>query len=301
MPGLEVLREYDGALQVTYSNHRRGGRIRFRTTSFRILTPCTSGSARRSATTARTPRPARGTTTATDRLPIATARRGYEPPRLRSCSAAIVDAVSSSRATTTLPALAAQAGALARRLPDVAAVWGAGRLDPKLREEVMLAVARANACRWCTLAHRQWALAEGVTDAELAALEDQRPEAFDRPTWAAIAWAQARAHADLGPVDVELERELARHYDAAQRADLDLVVRGMTLANVSANTFDALLARLRGRPVRGSRLLDEVVIGTGVALSIPPVAGYLALVQRRPPRRLLRDLRMLRGGHGSAA
>jgi AhpD family alkylhydroperoxidase len=207
----------------------------------------------------------------------------------------------SPAATTTLPALAAQASALAQRLPDVAAVWGAGRLDPKLREEVMLAVAQANACRWCTLAHRQWALAEGVTNAELAALEDERPEAFDRAGWAAIAWAQARAHADLGPVALELERELARHYDAAQRADLDLVVRGMTLANLSANTFDALLARLRGRPVPGSRLVDEVVIGTGVALSIPPVAGYLALVRRRPPRRLLAELRALRAGDGAAA
>ena len=95
-------------------------------------------------------------------------------------------------ATSTLPALAAQAAALARRLPDVAAVWGRGRLDPKLREEVMLAVAHANACRWCTLAHREWALAEGMTDAELAALENLRPETFDRRTWAAIAWSQAR-------------------------------------------------------------------------------------------------------------
>lgn len=205
----------------------------------------------------------------------------------------------SRAATTTLPALASQAAGLGRRLPDVAAVWGAGRLDPKLREEVMLAVARANGCRWCTMAHRQWALAEGVTDAELAALEDQRPEAFDRATWAAIAWAQARAHADLGRVDAEFERELARHYDAEQRGDLDLLVRGMTLANLSANTFDALLARLRGRPVPGSRLFDEVVIGTGVALSVPPVAAYLALVRRRPPRRLLAEARALRAIRGA--
>ena len=34
----------------------------------------------------------------------------------------------------------------------------------------------------------------------------------------------------------------------------------MTVANRSANTVDALLARLRGRPVPGSRLLDELLI-----------------------------------------
>ncbi len=143
----------------------------------------------------------------------------------------------------------------------------------------MLAVAQANACRLCTLAHRRWALAEGVTDAELAALENQDPERFDRRTWAAIAWADARARASLGPVPAEFEDELARYYSAAERDDLDLVTTVMAVANRSANTFDALLARLRGHPVAGSRLLDELLIATGVAVSIPPVAGYLALTR----------------------
>ena len=142
------------------------------------------------------------------------------------------------------------------------------------------------------MAHRQWALAEGVTDAEIAALEDQRPEQFDRRTWAAIAWAQARARADLGPVSVEFEDELARRYSAGEREDLDLATRVMTMANRSANTFEALLGRLPGQPVPGSRLLDEVLVGAGVAVSIPPVAGYLALA--RNPRRLMRGLRSSR-------
>ena len=190
-------------------------------------------------------------------------------------------AVSAAPAPTSTAALLVQAARIVRRLPDVAAIWGMRRLYPKLREEVMLAVAQANACRLCTLAHRRWALAEGVTDAELAALENQDPERFDRRTWAAIAWADARARASLGPLPAEFEDELERYYDAAERDDLDLVTTVMTVANRSANTFDALLARLRGRPVPGSRLLDELLIATGVAVSIPPVAGYLALTRHR--------------------
>ena len=150
----------------------------------------------------------------------------------------------------------------------------------------MVAVAQANACRWCSLAHRQWALAEGVSDAELAALEDRDAEKFDRRTWAALAWADARTRADLGPVPVEFEDELARHYNSAERDDLDLVTTVMTIANRSANTFNALLARLRGRPVPESRLLDELLVGTGVALSIPLVAGYLARARRQHQRGL---------------
>ncbi|HET8977782.1 MAG TPA: carboxymuconolactone decarboxylase family protein [Solirubrobacteraceae bacterium] len=189
--------------------------------------------------------------------------------------------LSAAPATTDACTLLGHGGRIARRLPDVFAIWGRRRVDPRLREEVMLAVAQANACRWCTLAHRQWALAEGVTDAQLAALENQDPGQFDRRTWAAVAWADARARADLGPVPAEFEEELARHYSPAERDDLDLVAAMMTIANRSANTFDALLARLRGRPVPGSRLLDELLIGSGVALSIPPVAAYLALTRHR--------------------
>lgn len=37
MPGLNVLREHDGALEVRYRDLRRGGRIRFRTRSFKLL------------------------------------------------------------------------------------------------------------------------------------------------------------------------------------------------------------------------------------------------------------------------
>ncbi|MHB1569183.1 MAG: carboxymuconolactone decarboxylase family protein [Solirubrobacteraceae bacterium] len=185
--------------------------------------------------------------------------------------------------------LLVEAGRLVRRVPDVAAIWGARRLDPKLREEVMVAVAQANMCRWCSLAHRQWALAEGVSDSELAGLEELDAEKFDRRTWAAIAWADARTRADLGPVPVEFEDELARHYSPAERDDLDLVTTVMTIANRSANTFDALLARLRGRPIPESGLLGELLVGTGVALSIPLVAGYLALGRGRRRRGLTHE------------
>jgi hypothetical protein len=148
---------------------------------------------------------------------------------------------------------------------------------------------RVVGARWRTVSG---ARADGVTDTELAALEDDDAEQFDRRTWAALAWVDARTRADLGPVPVEFEDELARHYSPAEREDLDLVTTVMTIANRSANTFDALIARLRGQPVPGSRLLDDLLVGTGVAVSIPPIAGYLALA--RSPRRLMRGLRSSR-------
>jgi AhpD family alkylhydroperoxidase len=133
---------------------------------------------------------------------------------------------------SSAPTLLAQLWRAARRLPEAGAIWGARRLDPKLREEVMLAVARANACRLCTTAHRRWAVAEGVSDAEIAALEIQNAAQFDRRTWAAIAWADARARADLGPAPTEFEEELARYYTPAERDDLELVTIVMTFGQL---------------------------------------------------------------------
>ena len=83
---------------------------------------------------------------------------------------------------------------------------------------------RVVGARWRTVSG---ALAEGVTDTALAAVEDQDAEQFDRRTWAALAWADARTRADLGPVPVEFEDELARHYSPADREDLDLVTTVM--------------------------------------------------------------------------
>ena len=53
--------------------------------------------------------------------------------------------------------------ALLRRAKDLRAIYLGRRLDPGFREEIMLSVAGANSCRQCSFAHRQWALAEGVS------------------------------------------------------------------------------------------------------------------------------------------
>jgi hypothetical protein len=64
----------------------------------------------------------------------------------------------------------------------------------------MLAVAGANSSRQCSFAHREWALAEGLPEAEPAALEGLQAETFDARTWAAIARAQAATRSDFTAV-----------------------------------------------------------------------------------------------------
>ncbi len=178
---------------------------------------------------------------------------------------------------------------LGQRLPSIWRVWVRGEIDPTLREEVMLAVARTNSCRYCAFVHHQWALTVGVDERELTLLTGMDPADFDRDRWVALAWSQAQVEAGFGPVGEELERELAAYYSSRQREDLDTVVRTMTLANLTGNTFDAFLSRLLGAPVPGSRLPHELVLASSYVLGMVPVALMLSVRRRTAPHRLVRE------------
>jgi AhpD family alkylhydroperoxidase len=178
---------------------------------------------------------------------------------------------------------------LGLRLPSIWRVWAGGEIDPTLREEIMLAVAQTNSCRYCAFVHHQWALTVGVDEPELALLTGMDPADFERDRWVALAWSRARAKSGFGPVAEELERDLTASYSSREREDLDTVVRVMTLANLTGNTFEAFLSRLRGAPVPGSRLPNEFVLASSYVLGMVPVALMLSVRRRAAPHQLMRE------------
>ncbi len=84
------------------------------------------------------------------------------------------------------------AGVLTRTGP-LAAVYMRGRLEPALRERVMVAVSRVNACEGCTFVHERWAGHSGVGADELAAIGLGDLAALDRRSRAAVVYATALA------------------------------------------------------------------------------------------------------------
>ena len=125
--------------------------------------------------------------------------------------------------------------ALLKRARDLRAIYLGRRLDPAFREEIMLAVAGANSCRQCSFAHREWALAEGLPEAELAALEGLDAESFDARTWAAIAWAQAYARSDLAEVPDAVDANFRSTSALRSRRTSQLVARTMYWMNEASN------------------------------------------------------------------
>lgn len=180
---------------------------------------------------------------------------------------------------------------LLRRARDLRAIYIDRRLDPAFREEVMLAVAGANSCRQCSFAHRQWALAEGVSEAELAALEALNPDAFDARTWAAIAWVQAYARSDFDEVPDAIDADFRRQFTAQEQADIQLMARTMYWMNEISNGVRAGIKRARRTPVAGSKVPRELEALLLYLVGAPVVVGALCVMRRRNPVSMMREIR----------
>lgn len=201
----------------------------------------------------------------------------------------------------TVPELLQDLKWVMTHLRELWSIWVGRRLSPALREQIIVAVAQTNACSMCEHAHTRHALAEGVSDAELAALEDMDEEAFDRSTWLALAHARSRTKTDFAPGEGnELETAVVEALGPQSCSDVEDVARVMTVANRIANTLNALPARRRGDPVPGSRLADELVIN----LLFLPGAWLGTLIaaarQRKSPLAVWRQARSEATGHESA-
>lgn len=193
----------------------------------------------------------------------------------------------------TLPKLVEQARPLVSRRRDVAAIWR-GRVDPGLREQIMVAVAQVNGCRYCCYVHTQWAQLEGTTDEDLARLEGLDPETFDRDEWLAISYATALAEGDFADSKSEVAAEIERRSGPQRREDIETIARAMTLANRMANTLDAFLSRLKGRPDAEGRAFDEALIASVLLVTGPFTVVVLAARLRMSPIRFTREILRLR-------
>ena len=133
---------------------------------------------------------------------------------------------------------AADIAALWMRAPVLAGVYLGRMLDPGLRERIMVAVSRVNACAGCTRVHERWALHAGVSTAELEAIGLSDLARLDDRSRAAIVYATALAENRFrGTADRELIALARRHLTATELRAVEAVARMMTLANLSANTL----------------------------------------------------------------
>jgi AhpD family alkylhydroperoxidase len=177
------------------------------------------------------------------------------------------------------------------RRSDAWAIAAKHRMDPALREAVMVAVADVNACRFCSYAHQTHALHVGLSEEDVARIAAGSPGLGDARLVAATTYARGRAEVAFGPVAVEQREALVAVFGERGADDVELVARSMHAANMAANAMDALPARLRGQVPAGSRLGDDLVLGAFAMVAIVVATPAFAFVWRRSPVAVLRNLR----------
>jgi AhpD family alkylhydroperoxidase len=142
---------------------------------------------------------------------------------------------------------------VAERSGPLAAVYLRGRLDATLRERVMVAVSRVNACSGCTSVHQRWALRAGVSGEELEAIGLGDLAALDERSRAAVAYASALAEGRFRrPVAPEIAAAATERLSVDEMSAVEAVARLMALANLSVSTGEAIAARARQRTLIGS-------------------------------------------------
>ncbi len=185
------------------------------------------------------------------------------------------------------------AGRLASLLPELGAmyrVWLKGEVDAGFREELMLAVSQLNGCIYCSWGHYEWAQISGVSNEELARLEQLDPTGFDRRKWVAISYVRALVKENFVRVQPQLRRAMQHKYSAREIRNIELIANVMDVGNRGSNTFDAMRSRLKGVPADGSRVVDELIL-SGVFLTIAPIVlVYVARASKRPILEVARSL-----------
>jgi AhpD family alkylhydroperoxidase len=156
---------------------------------------------------------------------------------------------------------------LARNAPGLLRSYlPGGPLDPRTREQVILAVTEVNGCRYCAWIHGSWA-------DYLGELDDPR-DAQEALLTYARACAEAARPLDPSALGGALPPEVL--------GTLRATVAQIEVANLVGNTVDGLLARAtRRRPLDPARALGElatVAIALPIAVPMLAVGGALRLV-----------------------
>jgi AhpD family alkylhydroperoxidase len=161
--------------------------------------------------------------------------------------------ISSPRTFASAAEWACDVVGLAKRGRPLAAVYLRGRLDARLRERVMVAVSRVNACGGCTSVHQRWALRAGVSGEELEAIGLGDLAALDERSRAAVVYASALAEGRFRrPIAPEIVAFAAERLSVDELSAIDAVARLMALANLSVSTAEAVAAQARRATMTGS-------------------------------------------------
>ena len=153
-------------------------------------------------------------------------------------------------------------------LDDMRAAHRSDRVDKAFEKRIMLAVTNVNGCRYCNYFHTRQALTIGIDESELQQMYAGEFGHLPEGQAVAIAFAQHFAE-QQGKADPIAWQRLQTFYGPDTARDILAYIHMITMGNLLGNGADALLFRLRGKPMPGSRFRDELAVALLTVTVLP--------------------------------
>jgi AhpD family alkylhydroperoxidase len=112
------------------------------------------------------------------------------------------------------------------------------KMEPDLREKVMLAVSGVTNCLYCSYLHAKNALQKGVRDDEIIRLLNCDFGDFPEHEATAILYGQHWAETGGRP-EAEVRARVANYYGKEKLNHLETVIRALYMGNMVSNTVEA--------------------------------------------------------------
>ncbi|MGQ9844218.1 MAG: carboxymuconolactone decarboxylase family protein [Spirochaetota bacterium] len=142
-------------------------------------------------------------------------------------------------------------------------------------EKIMLVVTAINGCPYCAWFHAKKALEAGLSKEDiktmLALQFDARATDFET---IALLYAQNYTETNRNP-DQAITKKLYEFYGKKTARHIITIVRMIYFGNLSGNTFDAFLSRLKGKPALNSTTLFELLFFIISAPIFLPILPYV--------------------------
>lgn len=112
-------------------------------------------------------------------------------------------------------------------------------------EKIMTVVTAVNGCTYCAWFHTRQAAAIGISNEEIKNMLNLqfRADATDHEL-TGLLYAQHYAETDRKP-DINMTNELLRKYGDKTAKHINFIIRMIYFGNLSGNTFDAFLNKLK--------------------------------------------------------
>jgi AhpD family alkylhydroperoxidase len=150
-------------------------------------------------------------------------------------------------------------GFLLYNIPLIPGALRNKKISKAFAEKIMLVTTAVNGCVYCEWFHAKKAAEEGIPKSEIKNMLNLQFRAdasdFELP---GLSYAQHYAETNRQP-DAEMNDKLCAFYGDKTAKHIRLFIRMIFFGNLSGNTWDAIMSRLKGKPADKSNILFEIV------------------------------------------